>query len=203
MATDVNAKLVNNVPEGRQAWLSYVDYRKLRTLADAAIGGDDSVLAPLQAFLERTAGLALPVNIDGEALRRAAFTLVRRGYLVESIDPGEYGWLLVLFEVAQKADSDDMDLAETGAHRALHSFLTQRLGLDVEAGRGPVWHRAAKLLDAYRAAIPDMGENDIDRAKRIGQECAAMSAAALSLAPAEQRSRVAEILAQCVTLPRA
>ncbi len=201
MATDVSQKLVNHVPEGRHAWLSYTDYRKLRTLADAAVGGDDAALAPLQAFLERTAGLSLPSDIDGEALRRAAFTLVRRGYRVESIDPGEYGWLLVLFEVAQRADSDDMELAETGAHRAIYTFLMQRLGLDVEAGRGPVWHRAAKLLEVYRAAIPDMGESDIDRAHRVGLECAAMCAAVLALARAEQRGKVAEVLAERGSLP--
>jgi hypothetical protein len=202
MATDVNAKLVNHVPEGRPAWLSYTDYRKLRALADAAVGGDDAALAPLQAYLEHTVGLSLPPDLDGDALHRAAFTLVRRGYVIESIDAGEYGWLLVLFQVAQKADSDDMELAETGAHRALHSYLTKRLSLEVEAGRGPVWHRAAKLLEAYRAAIPDMGENDIDRANRVGQECAAMCAAVLSVARADQHRRVAETLVQRVMLPR-
>ena len=44
---------------------------------------------------------------------------------------------------------DDTDLYETGGHRDLYNYLTKGMGLSVQPGRGPAWHRAQALIKKY------------------------------------------------------
>jgi hypothetical protein len=155
MLTKEEILKLNRVPEGRPAWLSYADYRRLQQLLESlkppspghALHHPDYVR--LYDFLNADAGLDLPETED--AVHLNAFLLLRRGYHVESIMTSEYQQLVGLLEYAAPADLDDMTLHDFGSHRDLFTYLRTNLGLFVEVGRGPVWHRARKLCDAYEA----------------------------------------------------
>jgi hypothetical protein len=73
---------------------------------------------------------------------------------VETVTPAEYENLLQLLVGLEELATDDMELYDTGRHRALYDYLTQRMGLSVEAGRGPVWRRARDLVAKYEAETP-------------------------------------------------
>lgn len=137
------------VPDGKLAWLSYKQYRRLQKLFDAVdIPTTDPTLdssyATLHYFLSVEAGLDIPPTQSH--IHYNAFALMRRGYIKEELTATEYTQLRRLFDQATETDIDDMDLHAEGNHRALYNFLTRGLGLFVEAGRGPVWHRAKALL---------------------------------------------------------
>ena len=69
--------------------------------------------------------------------------------LVENITQAEYEHLLTLMDGLEKPSIDDMDLYDTGGHRDLYSYLTKGMGLSVQPGRGPAWHRAEALIKKY------------------------------------------------------
>jgi hypothetical protein len=50
----------------------------------------------------------------------------------------------------EQPDKNDMELYDSGGHRDLYIYLTQMMGLFVQAGRGPVWYRAQALIDRYQ-----------------------------------------------------
>lgn len=148
---------LNSVPEGKEPWLSYDDYHRLKRLFEAvplSTGEndvtDDRYLA-LHHFLTQIAGLTLPLN--EAAIHSNAFTLIRRGYKVEDIIPAEYARLRDLMDGLPEPDPDDEDLYETGGHRMLYDYLTQGMGLPVQRGRGPAWHRANALIKRYEAGL--------------------------------------------------
>ncbi|MEM7031533.1 MAG: hypothetical protein AAF629_18370 [Chloroflexota bacterium] len=68
---------------------------------------------------------------------------------IEYITPEEYHHLSYLLKNAVEAELDDYDLQEFGNHRDLYTYLTQTMGLSVQAGRGPVWHRAKALIEKH------------------------------------------------------
>jgi hypothetical protein len=70
---------------------------------------------------------------------------------VETITPQEYDDLIRLLDGLLEPAGDDMDLYETGGHRALYEYLTRQMGLSVPAGRGPAWHRAQNLVKKHEA----------------------------------------------------
>ena len=71
------------------------------------------------------------------------------------LTPKEMAGLIEIFSMTNAADFDDMELHQEGSHRALYNYITKTLGLSVEAGRGPVWHRAKRLIDHDRSnSIP-------------------------------------------------
>lgn len=74
-----------------------------------------------------------------------------QGYKVETITQAEYEHLRQLVEGLEQPSPDDLDLYETGGHRDLYNYLTQKMGLSVQRGRGPAWHRAQALLKKYEA----------------------------------------------------
>ncbi len=145
--TTSNVMSMNVVPDGIPAWLSYTEHRQLKTLILALDDGGPSAIAALWGFLVNVSKLKLPANASDEVVRFNAYTLMRRGYIVESLTEAEYLALKVLYLQAEPTDVDDMDLHETGTHRALYNMLTRTFGFEVEAGRGPVWRRAQKLLN--------------------------------------------------------
>jgi len=68
---------------------------------------------------------------------------------VESITDQEYHHLIQLMEGLNRPTQDDFDLYETGGHRELYDYLTKTMGLSVQKGRGPAWHRAQALIEKY------------------------------------------------------
>ncbi len=142
------------VPDGQEAWLSYDNYLELKHLFEAAPltrpeQPSNSSYRRLHRFLTTVAGLDLP--LDEQAIHFNAFVLIRRGYQVETITPQEYDDLVRLLDGLAEPAGDDMDLYETGGHRALYEYLTRQMGLSVPAGRGPAWHRAQDLVKKYEA----------------------------------------------------
>ena len=146
---------LNVIPDGKEAWLRHDDYLKLKRLFDGlplpstAETTASSQYVDLHRFLTEVAGLELPLN--EAAIHFNAFALIRRGYQVEPITPQEYEHLLQLMDGLEQPDVDDNDLYDTGGHCELYDYLTRNMGLTVQAGRGPAWHRAAKLIEKYKA----------------------------------------------------
>lgn len=141
---------LNRVPDGKPPWLDYKAFRKLQQLFErldppeeqGGLGNQD--YCRLHAFLVEAAGLPIPES--QLAVHLNAFFLIRRGYQLEEITESEYEHLLKLLAGTDKADLDDMELHDFGNHRALYQYLTEGLGVFVEPGRGPVWHRAMQLV---------------------------------------------------------
>ena len=71
----------------------------------------------------------------------------------EEITATEYARLISLMAGLEQPDKNDMDLYDTGGHRALYNYLTRQMGLSVEAGRGPVWYRAQALIQAHQKSL--------------------------------------------------
>jgi hypothetical protein len=143
---------LNVVPEGKEPWLDYESYLKLGQLFDTVRPPDknliDSNYAALYNFLTTVAGLELP--LETASIHFNAFALLRRGYKVEDITATEYKNLIRLMTGLEQPDKNDMELYDSGGHRDLYSYLTQMMGLFVQAGRGPVWYRAQALIDRYQ-----------------------------------------------------
>jgi hypothetical protein len=153
---------LNAVPEGKSAWLSYDHHLELKRLFDALTASSQKgaaqtskglALARLHHFLSDVAKLTLAEDkADLEAaIQFNAFVLIRRGYKVEDITKSEYLALAQLMDGIEQPDPDDMTLHETGSHHAVYEFLVRKLGLSVQPGRGPAWHRAKRLLEAFEA----------------------------------------------------
>ena len=155
MPPDLNFKYkyLNALPEGQAPWLSYDHYLTLKALFEAAPLPSDEEPIPensyldLHRFLTQVAGLPLP--LDEKAIHFNAFALIRRGYNVEAITEKEYEQLCRLMRELEEPDPDDLDLYESGGHRALYDYLTKAMGLSVQPGRGPAWHRAKALIEQY------------------------------------------------------
>lgn len=155
---------LNVIPEGQEAWLSYDQYQKLKRLfervklpsTDQAIM--DKSYFPLYDFLTKTAQLPVPRN--ELAIHFNAFALIRRGYNIEEITAEEYQQLVQFMAEVDPADREDMALYEFGGHRNLYNYLTKQMGLSVEQGRGPVWHRAKALVDKYEITHQPSGPAD-------------------------------------------
>ena len=146
---------LNVVPDNETAWLNYDQYQALIEMFERVkTPSDDTTIldvdyVQLYDFLTNTAKLQVPMNEP--AIHFNAFTLIRRGYKIEEVTAEEYHQLLALMADVDRAEIADMNLAEYGGHRALYEYLTQRMGLSVKAGRGPVWHRAKALAEQYQA----------------------------------------------------
>lgn len=145
---------LNRVPDGKPPWLDYKAFRRLQQLFErltspAEMGGLGSEdYYRMHDFLIDVAGIAIPEM--QEAVHLNAFILIRRGYRVEEITEAEHERLLQLLEGTEIAALDDVELYDFGNHRSLYTYLSEGLGIYVEPGRGPVWHRAQQLVDHYR-----------------------------------------------------
>ena len=167
---------LNVIPDGKAAWLSYDQYQELKwiferlQLPSPDPASLDRPYFQLYDFLTHTA--QLPVPMHEAALHFNAFALIRRGYQIEEIRSEEYQQLLQLMAEVDPADIEDLDLDEFGGHRNLYNYLTQQMGLSVEAGRGPVWHRAKALVDKYelthRPGGPAANPNSADAKSKAG-----------------------------------
>ena len=160
---------LNRIPEGKPPWLNYKAFRKLQQLFERLDPPDEEMdelgeedYYRLHAFLVEVAGLSIPET--QVAVHVNAFVLIRRGYQVEEITETEYARLLTLLEGTEKADLDDMDLHDSGNHRALYQYLTEGLGVFVEPGRGPVWHRAMQLVKHHEQAKSNVQAPEPDQA---------------------------------------
>ncbi len=157
---------LNVVPEGKEAWLSYDQYMELKRLFDALPPPSlhslnaDAAYARLHHFLADVAQLQIPY--DKTAIHFNAFVLIRRGYKVEQITKTEYESLQRLMDGIEQPDTNDMVLHEVGSHRAVYDYLRKGIGLSVQAGRGPVWHRAKRLVEVYEHGITTSAQRDCD-----------------------------------------
>ncbi len=146
---------LNVLPEGKEPWLSYDNYQELRRLFETMpLPSNESAAAGSQyiylyRFLTKVAGLELPIN--EAAIHFNAFALIRRGYNVEEITQEECEHLLRLMDGLEQPEAGDTDLYDTGGHRELYNYLTKGMGLSVQKGRGPAWHRANALIKKYKA----------------------------------------------------
>jgi hypothetical protein len=154
---------LNAVPEGKEAWLNYQTYCTLQALFEQVDTPTSETEALSEAYLKLYTFLTQKADIrpakTAPAIHFNAFTLLRRGYKVEEITAAEYQTLQALMTEAAEADLADMDLYAFGHHRDLYNYLRQKMGLFVEAGRGPVWHRAKVLLEKYETATRPEGAN--------------------------------------------
>jgi hypothetical protein len=143
----------NVVPDGQAAWLTYTQYLELKRLFEAAPLPSDKttylegLYLELYRFLTEVAGLVLPP--EESSIHFNAFALLRRGYQVESITQAEYDALRRLMADLEEPAVDDLELYEIGGHRALYNYLTRVMGLPVQKGRGPAWHRANILIKTH------------------------------------------------------
>lgn len=146
---------LNAVPDGKAPWLSYENYIKLGQLFDSVNPPDQNVMdenyTALYNFLVTVAKLKLPM--DTAYIHFNAFALLRRGYKVEDITEAESLALVRLMAGLEQPDKNDMDLYDTGGHRDLYNYLTQQMGLWVEAGRGPVWYRTQSLIEKHQTRL--------------------------------------------------
>jgi hypothetical protein len=145
-------KKLNVVPEGKPPWLSYSKYREFRKLfsaVDPPTKGETvrPGYANLHDFLVRVAKLNVPLN--EQSIHVNAWVLSSRGYKIEELTEAEYHNLTELMEGTAEADMDDLILHEFGNHRNLYNYLVKELGIEVEAGRGPVFQRARLLLENH------------------------------------------------------
>ncbi len=153
---------LNVLPAGKEPWLSYDDYLKLKRLFEAtSLPQDEDITADspyiyLHHFLTKVARLELPLH--QATIHFNAFALIRRGYKVESITQAEYEHLRRLMNGLEQPDMDDLELYDTGGHRDLYNYLTKAMGLSVRNGRGPAWHRANDLLKKYEAENVSLSE---------------------------------------------
>lgn len=141
---------LNVVPEGKEAWLSYDQYLELKSLFDQVSPFETEVNAEafrLYHFLIGVAKLDVPMTV--ESIHFNAFILIRRGYKVEEITEKEFQDLVHLMDGLERPELDDMVLHEYGGHRNLYTYLTTKMGISVQAGRGPVWARAKRLVEEY------------------------------------------------------
>lgn len=147
----VTIRALNKVPEGKTAWLPYIRYQELRRLFNDVdlpeFAALDEKYFRLHRFLCEVLGDDLPET--KESIHQNAWTLLRRGYEIETITEDEYLRLKALFNACNETDNDDMELHPEGSHRALYNYLNHGLGLFIEAGRGPVWYRAKALLNHH------------------------------------------------------
>lgn len=146
---------LNVIPEGKAAWLSYEQYLRLKQLFEAVSlpsledTADDLAYLALYHFLTEVAGLELPRN--EASIHFNGFALLRRGYKGETITLDEYEQLRRLMIGLEQPSIDDFDLYEIGGHRTLYDYITREMGLTVQRGRGPAWHRAKVLVEKYEA----------------------------------------------------
>lgn len=144
---------LNMLPEGKAAWLSYDNYLTLKTLFEAVPLPSDEETIPAGSYLDLhrflTQVARLPLPLDEKTIHFNAFALIRRGYKIEAITEKEYEQLRHLMNGLEEPSPDDLDLYESGGHRALYDYLTKEMGLSVKPGRGPVWHRAKALIERY------------------------------------------------------
>jgi hypothetical protein len=146
---------LNHIPDGKTAWLSHLQYLELGKLLDSVEPPAPSHIQLSEAyfhlhrFLSEKANLTIPET--EVAIHFNAFALLRRGYKIEDITEAEYKKLVALMDGIEQPERDDMNLYETGSHRALYEYLVKGLGLVVLPGRGPAWHRAKKLMAHYES----------------------------------------------------
>ena len=144
---------LNRVPNGVSAWLTYDEFRVLRSLY-ARLENPLTETAPLSMnyvamheFLSRVA--KLDIAETAASIHFNAFAMLRRGYKQEELTEAEYIKLRQLLEGAEEPDIDDMLLHDEGTHRAIYNYLTHGLAFSVAKGRGPAWHRAMRLVIAH------------------------------------------------------
>lgn len=145
----------NLIPEGKAAWIPYQRHVELSILFENNIEYESVITT---ARIQEIIAVSVGINTTGLSIAETmqnAWTLIRRGYLPENLSLNELDGLAQIFAEAEEADIEDMELHEEGSHRALYNYITKTLGLYVEAGRGPVWHRAKRLIDHDRSnSIP-------------------------------------------------
>ncbi len=98
---------------GKEAWLTYEQYLRLKQLFEALPLPDTTETTnepryrQLHQFLSTVAHLDLPLN--EVAIHFNTFALIRRGYKVESITPAEYERLRNLMAGLEEPALDDTD----------------------------------------------------------------------------------------------
>ncbi len=74
---------------------------------------------------------------------------MHKNLVVEEITAQEYDKLVQLMDGLEHPHADDLELYEFGGHRDLYDYLTKGMGLSVQKGRGPAWHRANALINKH------------------------------------------------------
>jgi len=131
-----------HVPDGRPAWVHYLDYCELRRTFDSLAPdnvGDAVELVSLRA------GVKLPNDFD--TVQFNLWVLIRRGYCVPKLAPTQLASLTRIMSLTAPTDEDDDTLiAAEGSHRALYTFLTRELGERIPETRGAAYAVASAYL---------------------------------------------------------
>jgi hypothetical protein len=140
--TSVNQLPVLHVPDGRPAWVHYLDYQAIGQAFD---GLTPDTVPDAVALVRRAADLELPPDFD--TVHFNLWALLRRGYWTPDLTDTQRDTLARLFALTNATDEDDdTPLAPEGSHRALHTFLTHELGERIPQTRGATYAVASAYL---------------------------------------------------------
>lgn len=140
--TDVKQLPALYVPDGRPAWVHYLDYQAIGQAFDDLT---PDTVPDAVALVRRAAGIELPHDFD--AVHFNLWALLRRGYWTPELTNAQQETLARLFALTNPTDEDDdTPLAPEGSHRALHTFLTRELGERIPQTRGATYAVASAYL---------------------------------------------------------
>jgi len=131
-----------HVPDGRPAWVHYLDYCALRRTFESLTPESTSVAVEL---VRKCADVDLPDDFN--TVQFNLWTLLRRGYYVPELTAAQLDKLTHILSLTTSTDEDDdTPLASEGSHRTLYTFLTCELGERLPQTRGAVYAVASAYL---------------------------------------------------------
>jgi hypothetical protein len=135
-----------HVPDGRPAWVHYLDYQAIGRAFDDLT---PDTMPDAVALVRRAAGVELPPDFD--SVQFNLWALLRRGYWAPNLTDAQQETLARLFSLTNPTDEDDdTPLAPEGSHRALHTFLTRELGERIPETRGAAYAVASAYLRKHQ-----------------------------------------------------
>jgi len=130
------------VPDGRPAWVHYLDYRALQRAFESLTPQNTGEAI---ALVRKCAGIDLPNDLG--VVQFNLWTLLRRGYYVPSLTSAQLSTLTRILSLTVETDEgDDLAIGPAGSHRALYTFLTRELGEHIPETRGAVYAVASAYL---------------------------------------------------------
>lgn len=163
MTIQLQALPALHVPDGRAAWVHYLEYQAIGRAFDELT---DSTVADAVALVQRVAGVELPS--DFATVHFNLWALLRRGYWTPDMTSAQCERLRQILELTNPTDEDDdTPLAAEGSHRALYVFLVRELGERIPETRGAVYAVASAYLRKCTAEVePDAKPSNDKPAKK-------------------------------------
>lgn len=148
--TSVNQLPALHVPDGRPAWVHYLDYHAIGQAFDDLT---PDTVADAVALVQRAAGIDLPPDFD--TVQFNLWVLLRRGYWTPTLTDAQRETLTRLLALTNPTDADDdTPLAPEGSHRALYTFLVHELGERIPLTRGAAYAVASAYAQQSQPIAP-------------------------------------------------